>query len=385
MSRATGDAMPAADQAALLALFDEVAAQPHAFDFFALLRRIDALRPAQPRTGEALRPRQEALRLGQAPELDFAPAALHALERDGDTPPRLLVRFFGLLGPMGPMPLHFTEFVRDRLRHHDDPALAQFLDLFHHRMLSLFYRSWAQSQPVVHMDRPSEDRFRVWLGALAGGAGGPASAGTLPPALLSYHAGWLAGRSAHPEMLAKVLGQALEVPVRVEEHVGHWLELDGADRTRLGYARSRAERSEWPAGQLGRSANAGSRVWDRQFRFRLHIGPLRRDRFDSLLPGGEAWPALLQLVRLFAGRDKTWDLALELHDEDRPPPRLGRTQRLGMTSWLGRRAAPAGMAAQARPPAPGRPAPTRTLALRPQTSFLTRARAAPAPTGEPHG
>jgi len=238
------------------------------------------------------------------------------------------------------------------------------------------------------MDRPADDRVRAWRGALAGGATAHAPADTLPATLLRYHAGWLAGRSAHPEMLAKVLGQALEVPVRVEENVGHWLELDRGDCTRLGFSRSRAERSAWPAGQLGHSANAGSRVWDRQFRFRLHIGPLRRSRFDSLLPGGEAWPALLQLVRLFAGRDKTWDLALELHEDDRPPPRLGRSQRLGVTSWLGRRPAPAGarpaLEAEARPQ-PARTPPTRTLALRPQTSFLTRARAAPASTGDPHG
>lgn len=361
------------DEAALQALLAAVQARPSEFDFYALLRRIDVLRSDQPRTGEALRPRQEALRLGQAPELDFAAAPLQALATAPGQPPRLLVRFFGLLGPMGPMPLHFTEFVRERSRHHDDKTLAHFLDLFHHRMLSLFYRAWAQTQPAVQMDRPGQDRFRVWLGALAGAVPSAAQGSALPPAMLAYHAGWLAGRSAHPEMLSKVLGQVLGVAVRVEEHVGHWLLIDAQDRSRLGFARNRAERSALPAAQLGTSANAGHQVWDRQYRFRLHIGPLDRATFDTLLPGGAAWEPLRQLVQLIAGCDKTWDLALVLREAERPPPRLQRTgprQRLGVSSWLA--------------PPRGRPHPEpRPLHLRPLTSFLTR-QPHPAPTGAAH-
>jgi type VI secretion system protein ImpH len=347
--------MSPSTEATLQSLLDAVQADPSAFDFYALLRRIDVLRPEQPRTGETLRPRQEALRLGQAPELDFAAAPLHALQTQKDAPPRLSVRFFGLLGPQGPMPLHFTEFVRERLRHHDDATLSHFLDLFHHRMLSLFYRAWAQTQPVVQLDRPASDRFRIWLGALAGAIPGKPHAGEPPNQLLSFHAGWLAGRSAHPEMLCKVLGQYLGVAVRVEENVGHWLLIDVPDRSRLGHARNRPERSLLPMAQLGHSANAGSWVWDRQYRFRIHIGPLPRSLYDSLLPGGGAFEPLRQIVQRVAGRDKTWDLCLRLQAQDQPPSELGRVQRLGVTSWLGRRAAS---------PTP--------LHLRPLTSFLTR-------------
>jgi type VI secretion system protein ImpH len=342
--------------------FDELMAalQHHAsaFDFFALMRRVDALRRHQPRTGEALRPRQEALRLGQAPDLDFAPAALQGLQVDGKHPPRLLVRFFGLLGPQGPMPLHFTEFVRDRLHHHGDATLAHFLDLFHHRLLSLFYRAWAQSQPVVHGDRPDTDRYRAWLLACAGA---PAHGGALPPAALAFHAGALAGRTRHPEALVKVLRQYFGVAARVEQHVGHWLAIDMSDRSYLGHARNRSERSAQAPARLGQSANAGSRVWDRQYRFRLHLGPLDMSQYCAFLPGGSAWPALQDWVRLLAGRELQWDLELTLTPADKPEARLGRNLRLGVVGWLGSR--------------PGRANdPTtapRGLRLRPLTSFLT--------------
>ena len=358
---AAAPAAPLPAASALDALLAAVQAEPDRFDFFALLRRIDALRPGEPRTGEAQRPRQEALRLGQAPELDFAPAALHALEPRSGGPPRLLVRFFGLLGPQGPMPLHFTEVVRDRQRHHDDATLAHFLDLFHHRLLSLFYRAWAQAQPVVHLDRPLGDRFRVWLASVAGT---PSAGGRLPTAALAYHAGWFTGRSRPPEMLCKVLRSYFDVGVAVEEHVGHWLPVDRADQSRLGFARNRAEHAAVAAAALGRSANAGDRVWDRQYRFRLHLGPLDMRQFLAFLPGGPDWLTLLHWVRLLAGRELQWDLQLALAPSERPSPRLGRHVRLGLTSWLGHRPSPA--AGDVR--APRRPA--AALRLRPQTSFL---------------
>src|SRR5882757_8936317 len=137
---------------ALARMMDELAQAPYEFDFFHLMRRIDALSPDAPRFGRALRPSLEAVRLGQDPELDFAPAAISSLEYSAQAPPRIGVRFFGLFGPQGPLPLHLTEYARERLRHHADPGFARFADLFHHRLLSLFYRAWAQAQPTVQHD-----------------------------------------------------------------------------------------------------------------------------------------------------------------------------------------------------------------------------------------
>lgn len=340
----------------LRALLEQVRSAPWAHDFFALLRRIDALRPEAPRTGQTLRPGQEALRLAQQPELDFAPAALAALQQRSGLAPRLSIRFFGLLGPQGPMPLHFTEYVRDRAHQHGDPTAAHFLDLFHHRALGLFYRAWAQAQPTVHLDRPGDDRYRVWLGAVAGL---PPAGQTIPANALAFQAGLLSGRSRHPEALCKVLQHYFGVPVAVEQHVGQWLRVDAADHSRLGHAPNRIERGSAPPAQLGRNANAGSRAWDRQYRFRLHLGPLELAQYQAFLPGGPCWRPLMQWVRLLAGPDMRWELQLALAPGVRPAARLNRSVRLGVTSWLARR--------------DDATTPTRQhLRVRPGTSFLQR-------------
>ncbi len=337
----------------LARLLQAVHEQPWAHDFFALMRRIDSLRPQSPRTGEAARPQHEALRLAQPPELDFAPAALSRLELRGDAPPRLSARFFGLLGPHGPMPLHFTEYLRERVRHHADSAGVHFLDIFHHRMLSLFYRAWAQAQPTVHVDRPHDDRFIAWLGAAAGL---PARSGRVPREAVALHAGLLAGRARYPEATCKVLRHYFDVPVSLQPHVGQWLTVDTGDRSRLGFARNRAERARTPGAALGRSANAGSRTWDRQHRVRLHLGPLTHAQHASFLPDGDAWGPLNDWAALLTPPQMQWELELALRSDARPPPVLGQRMRLGVTSWLG-----------------GKPqAAPRQLRLRPATSFLVR-------------
>ncbi|HEY1392419.1 MAG TPA: type VI secretion system baseplate subunit TssG [Methylibium sp.] len=331
--------MSADRQAAVQSLFGALQAAPHAHDFFALLRRIEALHPEAPRFGQALRPSQEALRLGQEPELDFAPAALASFEPHGAHAPRLGVRFFGLLGPQGPLPLHLTEYARERARQRGDPTFARFLDVFHHRLLSLFYRAWAQGQPTVQHDRPQDDRFAAWLGACFGHGAGLSRQGSLGGGSRLFQAGLLASRSRHPEGLAKILALHFDIPARIQQYVPHWMDLEREDRCRLGHARSRS-RQGLDAGapaRLGMTATSGRKAWDRQYKFRIVLGPLTLAQYRALLPGGAAWRELRDWVLQYVGLDLEWDVELCLARNEVPQPHLGRQVQLGLTGWLGRR------------------------------------------------
>jgi len=343
--------------AALAALLQAVEADPRGHDFFALLRRIEALRPQSPRWGRALRPSQEALRLGQDAELDFAPAAIQSFEMPGATAPRLGVRFLGLLGPHGPMPLHFTEYARERWRSHGDATLTRFLDVFHHRLLALFYRAWAQAQPAVQADRPPDDRFAAWLGASFGWDRASGDAGALPVTARLHRAGLLGSRSRHAEGLSKLLAGFFRVPVHIEQHVPHWLVLEREDCSRLGFARHRPERLDTAGAQLGRNVTGGRKRVDRQFKFRVVLGPLSLVRYHAFLPGGGDWAALGDWVRQYTGQDLQWDLRLVLAKDELPAPRLGCCVRLGVSTWIGRMHQSHDRG---------------ELRLRPQTSFLVR-------------
>lgn len=312
-----------------------MAAEPWVYDFFQALRRIDAHQGDKPRLGTARRPADEPLRLGQAPEMTFAPAALHAVHAPEDGhPPRVEVRFFGLFGPNGPLPLHLTEYARDRALHHADPTFARFADVFHHRLLLLFYRAWAQAQPVVGYDRAHDDSFADIVGSLIGiGAPPLRHRDPMPDEVKLHFAGLLSRQVRNADGLANLLSGYLGRRVRVEQFAGHWMELLVEERSRLGRVLGGRQNT---SARLGGGAVLGGMVWDRQHGIRLHIGPLDRPAFESLLPDGTALPAVMALVKHYLGHEFEWDLVLGHIAEQVEPSRLGRHARLGWTSWVGR-------------------------------------------------
>src|SRR5215471_4187207 len=170
--------------------------------------------------------------------LSFAPASLAAFEPSSQgRPPRLQVALFGLLGPNGPLPLHITEFARERERHAGDAALSRFLDVFHHRLVTLFYRAWAQAQPHVNRDRPGDDRFGGYVAAFAGlSLTAFRRRDAIPDLAKFFHASALMRPSRNPEGLTAILRQFFGIPVQIQEFVGHWLVFSDRERTRLGGA-----------------------------------------------------------------------------------------------------------------------------------------------------
>jgi len=332
-----------------LAFLAALAEAPYRFDFYQALRRLECLHDDKPRWGRALRPIDEPVRLGQEPDLAFAPAALASFETPPNgKPARLQVRLFGLLGPNGPMPLHITEYARERMRHAGDPTLSRFLDLFNHRFLALFYRAWAQAQPHVNRDRPNDDRFAAYIGAFLGMS--PAAFRNrdgLPDLAKFFHAGALIRQVRNSEGLAGILEHFFRVPAEVQEFVGHWLSLGVPERTCLGRE----------GAALGAGGVLGARVWDRQHKFRIRLGPLTLAQYESFLPGGAPLRELVDWVRLYLGFELDWDVRLMLRKDEVPPlmlsskpcsgdggpvapkPRSGEGGRLGWTTWLGRRRA----------------------------------------------
>lgn len=302
-------------------------------DFFQVLRLIENARPDLPRIGTSLRPRDDAVRFGQDPALVFHASALGAFRRtDGEARARLAVNFFGLLGANGPLPTHLTEYVRDRLRHGGDATMLAFLDVFHHRMLALFYRARASAEPVISLDREDGDRFSAFVGSLFG-IGAPAlrERDALGDFAKLHFAGLLASRARPAASLVTILRAYFRLPVQIEQFVGHWMPLPAEVQSRIG----RAEEGN----RLGSSLMLGTRVWDCQHKFRIVIGPLGYADYQRFMPGGESMRRLRDWVRTYAGLTLDWDLRLVLEKAQRPPLRLGGATRMGWSTWLASTAA----------------------------------------------
>jgi type VI secretion system protein ImpH len=308
--------------------------QPHRFSLFAALRLLERHAPDKPRIGEARRTAQVVARLGQPPFLDFAPAEIATFRDDGDLP-QLEAYGFGMFGPNGSLPLHLTELAWERRRHFSDPSISDFINLFQHRMLELFYRAWADADPAATHDRPDADHFRLFLGAFTGLA--PVAArhrldGVHDDAVLG-RAGLL-GMQTHPaEALRKATADYFQLPVEVVNFIGEWLDIPVEAQTRLGAADDSAS--------LGIGATLGQKSWQVQHGAGLVIGALDYGRFCDFLPGEPGRRALEQLLGLFGAGEWNWHLRFKLRRAEAPPLRLGeaapgqRPAELGWSTWLG--------------------------------------------------
>ncbi|AIF48235.1 type VI secretion system baseplate subunit TssG [Dyella japonica] len=313
-----------------VALEEALQATPEAFEFFEALRRLECAHPSQPRLGESAKPSDDPVRLCHAPSLAFAPRMIDRYEmRGAGQPSRLHGLFFGLFGPNAPLPLHLTEYALDRERNAKDTTFVAFANIFHHRMMGLFYRAWANAQPTVQHDRPDEDGFYLYLGALIGQAT-PHLDGrdALPDRYRRHFAGRLWQQTRNAEGLRGLLERFFHVSVAVVEFVAEWMSLPESAHLRLGGGSDVAS--------LGQTAVLGARVRGCQQRFRLRLGPLDRLQFHRFLPGGEALRQLTAAVRGYVGDEKAWDVQLVLHPHDAPVAQLGRQGRIGMTTWLGK-------------------------------------------------
>lgn len=308
-------------------LLKDLRERPQDFELFEALRRIECAFPQHPRMGQAARPQDEPLRLAQRASLEFAPRSVDRLDdADPGRAPKLRTFPMGLFGPQGPLPLHLTEHAIERETMDQDPTLAAFADLFHHRMIGLWYRSWGDARPSVHADRPDQDGFGVHLDALVG-VGQPMlrERDALPPNARRHFAGRFAAQARNAEGLHAVICALFDVPLIVETFFADWLELPRSGYLRMGQQ----------AARLGQEATIGARFRNAQHRFRLRVGPLDMARYREFLPGGRALRELTAAVRQYCGDEYCWDLQLVLDRDQVPNPRLGTAQRIGQSMWIG--------------------------------------------------
>jgi type VI secretion system protein ImpH len=239
----------------------------------------------------------------------------------------------GLFGPNGPLPLHITEYVRDRVRNQNDPAPLAFADIFHHRMLSLFYRAWADAQPTVQMDRVEQNRFGVHVGSLSGlGWASTRQRDSIEDNAKLFATGHFVRLTRNPEGISQILAHYFQIPVRLHEYIRSWIDIPVEEQSRLTGVTVR--------NHLGFGVVAGARVPDVQSRFRLELGPMPLLKYEQFLPGARNNVRLRDWVRQYVSLEFRWDADLLLRADEVPSSQLGGEQRLGWTTWLGQRASP---------------------------------------------
>lgn len=302
---------------------DHAADMPWQHAFLPLLREIEAKSSHLPRIGTAVRAHQETVQLGQTASLAFAPREIADISKEDDGY-HINVFNLGMLGPQGPLPLHYTEMIKDRVDNHHDTTLNDFINLFHHRALSLHYRAWAKSQATAGLDRVDDEQFAQYIWHLSGF--NAQHNAHLPSHHYLSNASHFVHRDHNPDALVKAISHHFQVHVKLHAYEFHWLHLSAEDQSRIGKANSPA--------QMGINATIGSAVPDVQQRFYLEIGPLSLSDYTHFLPNGDYINALQSLIKTCVGIDYQWDIALTIQSDTIPEATLGNQVQLGRTAWI---------------------------------------------------
>lgn len=312
--------MVAEDGPADAALAAALEREPFTFEFFQAVRLLRLWRG---------RAESDAVRFATPISLEFPASELQSYEPPAapDQPARVVVNFMGLTGPSGVLPSHYTASLIERRIRHRDVGAQRFLDLFNHRLISLFYRAWEKHHFYVSHERGAPGGIQQYLLDLVG-LGTPSlrgrNAGGVDDPTVCHLAGLVGRRPHSATAIAGIVGEAFAVPVAVESFRGRWLRLGAAHHTRLG-----GQNSSVGEGLLG------DRVWDVQTCCRLRLGPVGLARFTGFLPVGAAHRPLARLIRFLVGLALEVELQLVLRRNEVPPIRLGSGEaRLGWTTWL---------------------------------------------------
>ena len=318
-------------RSALLALLED---DPNGIEFFHAVRILERLAPERAPVGGFADPDDEVVRFTVPPSIAFPASEIQSLHRADDAPARMAVNFLGLTGPLGVLPYAYTLAVSARARARDT-ALRDFLDLFHHRLVSLFYRAWRKYRFTVGPSDAPFDPLAAHVADLVGlGTAGLRGRTTVQDQTLLFYAGLLAPHRRSAVGLEQLVSDYFSVPAAVEQFVGDWYPLAVRDRCALDDEQRSASSC------LGLGAVVGDEVWDPQARVRVRLGPLRRAQYDDFLPGGAALQRLRDLVRLYTDDQLDVEVQLVLRHDDVPGCTLGGdVLPLGWTTWL--RTAPA--------------------------------------------
>ncbi len=252
-----------------------------------------------------------------APERPQTPRHAHEVDRIDMTP-----AFMGLLGVNGTLPLFYTEMLAQRELYQKDQSGRAFMDMFSHRAVSLFYQAWRKHRLPIQFEADRRSRFLPLALSLAGlGQKGlrdrlGGERGAVADEALAYYAGTLQQRTLSARQLQQVLQDYLAVPVRIEQFVGRWYQVPESGRAYLGVTGRQGGMAGPLNGVLGRSAMLGERVWQRDLRMRVVLGPLPHARFRRFLPGGAGASALKELLTMLSGVSLEYEINLQLRRDD---------------------------------------------------------------------
>jgi type VI secretion system protein ImpH len=330
-SAVTGQTVKSNEQLAFSSLRRMLEEEPFRVHFFQAVRVLQKMDTDRKPVGYFVTPQGETIRFSARTSLAFPPSEIFDLKQMENGQMNMTVEFMGLCSAISVMPSTYTEFLLARARQKDH-AMEDFLNIFNHRMISLFYRGWEKYRFFIEYEKSREDKLSIRLLDLLGlGTEGLRDRGGVPDHAYLNYVALLARHVRSAASLQQILEDYFGVNVLIQQFAGAWRKLSIENQTCFSGLGGASER-------LGIGVVAGDEVWDHHGRIRISLGPMRFEQYLNFLPGKDAYHELVAWLKFYSNGSYETEVQLVLAREDAPPCELGSQgetcPQLGLVSWL---------------------------------------------------
>ena len=310
-------------------LSDTLFQEPYRFDFFTAVRLLERFSQDKTELGEALVPSEEPVRFVAKPSFRFQPSDIAGLTPRGiRTPAKMDTPFLSLLGVNSPLPYWMTELAISREKKKDRGQTA-FYDMFHHRLVSLFYLAWKKYKLPENYSPGGTNSATGYLLSLIGlGTKGLTGKIGVPEESLIFCSGHLSRGIPSAMSIKDTVQYFSGTKVRVSQFINRMLPLSEEDQTAIGQRNS----------GLGTNMVCGARVWECQSKFRIIISPQTLKEYRRFLPSGDLLGPIIASIKYLVGMEFEFEVRVELPGNKTPKCQLGgkskKGAQLGWTSWV---------------------------------------------------
>ncbi len=305
---------------------EQVLESPEAFDLGQLIYIIESIRTNINPLGEDSNPAREAVRIRskftmhqEGTEIDriVVKNTLSGL-------PEVYINTLSIGGVNGPLPTPYTEILLDQIKEKDYSGL-HFLDIFHHRLASMWHRLRKRTYPHLFKSSP----ISTPLGKLQEDLSGFKQQGDVAHTLFFDHF-WRRSRSLSG--LVQMIERFFNVKATVSPFEGTWRTVDEAEGSKIG------QRGQFQI--LGKDAILGLRCWDQSAGFTITLSPQSWQAVQQFLPftdatlGGASYNRLKKLMVSYMGSLPRVFLNISLAQDENQGITLNKKHGLGWNTWL---------------------------------------------------
>lgn len=297
--------MDTSQRSSTTSVIKQLFTHPYEFSFLQAVRLFQKLSPNGADIGTTITPDEDPISFSSRYTYSLPSSDIYRVHVV-DKKPQIVVNFWNIAGPHGALPSPLSEKVDDRMRE-GDFALKEFLDIFNHRLLSIYYCVAQKYSFVLSPKTSIQTTAGQMMCAVAGVDPYKDAYATASTAALAQYAGIMWQRPRSAAGLEQILSDYFQIQISIEQFVGSWVDINRRQRTFIGTRRGRNHK-------LGRTTFLGKRFWQSTHHFVVNVGPLTSDQFYLFVPTGAAYNELCDMIKFYAPLELTFQLKVSLKD-----------------------------------------------------------------------